>query len=472
MLLPLLRKRLFRPSLLFPLVTLAFLSGCSGIFGEARLKHYPITDFGAVADGTTLNTTAIQHAIDTAQAAGGGVVDIPAGKFLSGAIFLKPGVELCLAEGAVLLGSQNIQDYPLQRTRIEGHFQDWRVALVNVGPMDHVRISGRGQLNGNGSTYWAAFGAARRANSKTANLDVERPRLLFVDRCNDVRIEGVSLRDSGFWNIHLYRCRNVLIQGVDIFAPAGTDTSVPREQRIRAYSSDGIDIDSCQDVTVRQCRISNGDDDIALKGSKGVFADKDADSPPVENILVEDCVIGEGNGLITCGSEATLVRNVTVRNCTITGNATLLTLKLRTDTPQHYENITFDNITLNGGGRVFNINGWKQYEDFQGQPPPTHLVNNVTVRHVTGKFKTLGQIRGNAGDTLRDIVLEDANLTLTDELFGYGERDEGSFAFKNVIVNGQPYVIPGPTAPPRPPPPAADGAPGDAAATSTAAGKD
>ena len=117
---------------------------------------------------------------------------------------------------------------------------------------------------------------------------------------------------------------------------------------LRGPSTDGIDVDSSQNVAIRKCYISTGDDDIALKGSKGPRADQDPDSPPVENILVEDCEIGDGNGLITCGSEATIVRNVTARNCVMSGRATLLTLKLRPDTPQHYEHITMDGIKLAG----------------------------------------------------------------------------------------------------------------------------
>ena len=162
---------------------------------------------------TEVYLQAIQDAL-----AGGGVVEIPKGTFLSGSIFLKQGVELFLDDGAVLLGSQNISDYPKQTTRIEGHFQPWRMALVNVQNMDHVRIGGTGQLNGNGAPFWAAFRSAPRG---TANLDVERPRLMFVDHCADVRIEDIALQDSGFWNIHLYHCHDVLLQGLRINAPVG-----------------------------------------------------------------------------------------------------------------------------------------------------------------------------------------------------------------------------------------------------------
>ncbi|HTB62466.1 MAG TPA: glycosyl hydrolase family 28 protein [Opitutales bacterium] len=419
----------------------------------SKLKHYVITDYGAVADGTTMNTAAIQKAIDAANAAGGGVLEIPKGTFLSGSIFLKKGVEMYLDEGAVLLGSQNIADYPTQQTRIEGHFTAWPVALVNATQMDHVRITGQGQLNGNGAPYWAAFRGARGA----ANLDVPRPRLMFIDRCTDVRVEGISFQDSGFWNLHLYHCSDVHIISLSINAPGGSP------------STDGIDVDSCQNLYIQSCQISNNDDDIALKGSKGPHADLDTDSPPDENILIENCLIGNGNGLLTCGSEATIVRNVLARNCTIMGNAKMLTLKLRPDTPQHYSNITLDHITLNGTGSMVGVAPWTQYFDLQGQPGPARSIDNIVVSNITGSFGSFGGLRGNVanpqrgtlGDTIGNFTFENINVTLRSPApLSHGEVD--NLVYKNVIVNGEPVEAPPATA-------GGGGRPGPAAGSSGAA---
>ena len=397
------------------------------LFGAAG-KKYSITAFGAVAERGKLNTTEIQSAIDAAAKDGGGTVEIPAGEFRSGSVFLKPGVELYLAEGAVLRGSENIEDYAKRMTRIEGHFELWRLALVNAQEMEHVRISGPGKLNGSGPVYWAAFWERRKQNPKCTNLEVERPRLVFVDRCRDVKIEGVRLEDSGFWNIHLYRCRDVIIEGVRITIPSARPD-------LRGPSTDGIDVDSSQDVTIRRCYISTGDDDIALKGSKGPHADQDADSPPVEKILVEDCEIGDGNGLITCGSEATTIRNVTVRNCVMSGHATVLTLKLRPDTPQHYENITIDGIKLAGNGRILNVAPWTQFFDLKGRPPPSRTVEKITIRNVTGSYRAFGRLQGNPGDTLRNILLENFHVELKEPELQRGVVE--NLMLRHFVVNGQ-----------------------------------
>jgi alpha-L-rhamnosidase len=416
------------------MAAVSLLAGCAATAVPPR--HFVITDFGAVPGGVILNSAAIQAAIDQAAAAGGGVVEIPRGTFLSGSIFLKQGVELHLDEGAMLLGSQRIEDYPKRRTRIEGHFEPWRLALVNAQNLTQVRISGPGILDGDGEIYWRAFWQRRKENPKCTNLEVERPRLMFIDRCSDVRISNLTLQNSGFWNLHLYHCHDVVVDGLTITAP----TTGP----VRGPSTDGMDIDSCQDVTVRHCRIAVNDDNIALKGSKGPLADHDADSPPVENILIEDCEFGDGNGMVTCGSEATIVRHVTVRHCRITGRTNLVCLKLRPDTPQDYEDITIDGIQLSGGGaRILNVAPWRQFFDLQGHAPPTQRIGHLTIRNVTGSARSFGTLRGNPGDTLGDITLENVNIQLADPKLVLGQTE--NLVFTNVQVNGKPYPVPAAT---------------------------
>lgn len=109
----------------------------------ADSKRFVIPEFGKVADGKTINTGSIQKAVDEAAVAGGGIVDIPAGTWRRDSIFLKKGVELHLAENAVLLGSTNIEDYPKRDTRIEGHFEPWRMALVNAEELDGAASAAR-----------------------------------------------------------------------------------------------------------------------------------------------------------------------------------------------------------------------------------------------------------------------------------------------------------------------------------------
>jgi len=411
----------------------------------ASADDFLITAYGAVGDGTTLNAPAIQQAIDRAAAAGGRVV-VPSGRFKTGAIFLKQGATLHLEEGAVLVGSTNLADYPPRKTRIEGHFEVWRPALVNASGMTHVRITGTGTLDGNGRPFWTAYWKRRAENPKCTNLEVERPRLMFLDDCSDVVVRGIHLKDSGFWNLHLYKCRKATVEGVTITAPHGgppriTDVAQPWDEVSigRAPSSDGIDVDSCQDVTIRKCTISVGDDCIALKGSKGPLALDDASSPPVENILVEDCDFQNGHGVVTCGSEATIIRNVRVRRARVGAGIPVVRLKLRPDTPQLYENLEFDTLTLNDAQAIFDVKPWTQFFDLQGHEPPRSVVRNVVVRNVTGSVESLGELRGNQGDAIENILLENIDLTARRPRLRTDHAD--AIHLENVEINGQPFTL-------------------------------
>src|SRR6478736_6339913 len=156
---------------LLPLLLFVCVTSLSSVQGA----DYTITDFGAVAGGEKLNTNAIQSAVEAAARTGGTVV-VPAGVFRTGSIFLRQGVALHLAEGAVLKGSEEISDYPKRLTRIEGHFEPWRLALVNAAGLTGVRITGPGKVDGSGPVYWRAFWQRRKENPKCTNLEVERPR--------------------------------------------------------------------------------------------------------------------------------------------------------------------------------------------------------------------------------------------------------------------------------------------------------
>ncbi|MFM1903021.1 MAG: Exo-poly-alpha-D-galacturonosidase precursor [Planctomycetota bacterium] len=405
-----------------------------------------IDEAGAEPGGEVVCTAAIQAAIDRVAASGGGRVTVPAGVFKTGAITLKQGVELHLAEDAVLLGSTDLADYPRQLTRIEGHFEPWRPALVNAAKLTGVKLTGRGTLDGNGRPFWQAFWQRRAENRKCTNLEVERPRLVYLAECRDVTVAGITLKDSGFWNLHLYACQGVLVEGITITAPHGDPPKIigadePWDEVAidRAPSSDGIDVDSCQQVTIRRCRISVGDDCIALKGSKGPLALDDDSSPPVEQVTIEACDFDSGHGAVTCGSEATIVRDVILRNCRVGASVPLVRLKLRPDTPQLYERILVDGVEATAAQAIFDVKPWTQFFDLQGHDPPRSVVRDVTVRNVTGSFRSLGELRGNPGDLIEAVTLADIVITADTPrlLVGHGR----SVDCRDVRVNGAPFAV-------------------------------
>lgn len=379
--------------------------------------EYIITNFGAAGDGKTLATTCIQRAIDYAASHGGGVVVVPSGTFLTGAIFLRRQVSLRI--DGILLGSSDINQYPFGPTRFEGHTETWPCALLNAEGLDGFLLYGKGTLDGDGIPFYQKFWDARKQAIETGlpfvNKDVPRPRLVYIHRCSHVVIEGLHLQNAGFWNLHLYDSEDVLVSHIHVESP--------HSGLIRGASTDGIDIDMCRRVVVTDSYFCVDDDCICIKGGKG----KDAPSlnKPTEDILIQHCEIGFGHGAVTIGSEACRVRNVLVKDLTVSGENQLVRFKFREDTDQYFSHITFDTVTMQGGV-VFAIRPWVSRQDeTSGQKNPSvieHLcVRNITARNVIAP----GCIFANPPSVrIRDLHLEHIQITTSTQKKHLSRHDQ------------------------------------------------
>jgi len=243
-------------------------------------KQYRITDYNLTNDSTVIQTQLIQAVIDKAHENGGGVVIIPKGTFLSGSLFFKKGTHLHLEEGGKLKGSDDISNFPLVMTRMEGQTLKYFAALVNADGLDGFTISGKGTIDGNGLRYWKSFWLRRAFNPNTTNMDEMRPRLVYISNCKNVQLSGVKLMNSPFWTTHLYKSENVKLLDLYIYSP---------EKPVKAPSTDAVDIDACKNVLIKNCYMSVNDDAVALKGGKGPRADKDPNNGANQNIIIEDC---------------------------------------------------------------------------------------------------------------------------------------------------------------------------------------
>lgn len=385
-----------------------------------------VTEFGAVGDGQTLNTEAIQNTIDEAASQGGGVVIIPDGQFLTGALFFKPNTHLHVREGGVLLGSDDIANFPKMPSRMEGRSIDYFPAVVNAYGVDGFTITGKGIIDGNGLTYWKAFWQRREENPDCTNLEVSRPRLVFIQKSNDVQLQDVKLHNSGFWTTHLYKCNRVKALDLHIFSPA---------KPIKAPSTDAIDIDACTDVLVNGCYMEVNDDAVALKGGKGPTADTDPNNGPNNNIIIQNCEFGFCHSAVTCGSESIHNRNIIVRNCTVDGPSRVLWLKNRPDTPQLYEYILVENIH-GQAERLIYAKPWTQFFDLQGHEAPLlSQADHVTFRNIDLKCRIFADLDVSPYDHLKNFTFENIKVTadkgeLKKELFD-------GLQLKNVEVNGQ-----------------------------------
>ncbi len=262
----------------------------------AQAAEFQVASYGAKGDGRALDTTAIQKTIDAAAPAGGTVVFKP-GIYLTGSLFLKSGVHFRVDEGVELHGVQDLAAYPVMFTRIAGIEMRWPAALLNVYEQANVKISGKGTIDGDGKIWWDKYWRMRREEYEPRNLrwaadyDCQRPRLIQIYKSSGVSLEGLTLKRSGFWTVHICFSRKVTVDGVTIRNNIGG----------RGPSTDGIDIDSSSDVLVQNCDIECNDDAICLK------AGRDADglrvNRPTERVVIHDNIVRDATAGLTFGSE-------------------------------------------------------------------------------------------------------------------------------------------------------------------------
>ena len=400
-------------------------------------KQYVITDYGVKRDSSLVQTAAIQAVIDRAAQEGGGVVVVPEGTFLSGALFFKQGTHLHLREGGVLKGSDRIINYPVMTTRFEGETCKFFAAFINADSIDGFTISGKGTINGNGLQYWQEFWIRRRWNPQCTNKDAQRPRLTYISNCKNVTVQDVHLINSAVWTNHVYRSDHVRFLDCYIYAP--TENIWSEEPQRGAPSSDAIDIDACHDVLVSGCYMHVNDDAVVLKGGKGTWADKDETNGPCYNILIDNCTYGKVHGCLTLGSESLHDWNVVLRNCKILNAARVLWLKMRPDTPQHYEYVTVENLTGQCGSFLV-VRPWTQFfKPEQRDDMPLSRCNNITMRGISMTCKNFFDVGTSDKYRLQDFTFEDCDIK--DEKQAFDPLLIGGTKCKNVIINGKKDMI-------------------------------
>ena len=382
-------------------------------------KQYVLTDFGVINDSSILQTQQIQAVIDQA-AKTGGVVIVPKGTFLSGALFFKPNTHLHVVEGAVLKGSDDIAHYPLIPSRMEGQNLDYYAALVNAYGVDGFTISGHGTINGNGLKFWEAFWQRRKEDPNCTNLEV------FIWKSNDVQVQDVSLINAGFWSSHYYQCKNIKLLDLTITSP---------HEPVKAPSTDAIDLDVVSNVLIKGCYLAVNDDAIALKGGKGPWADEDPNNGENTNIIIEDSEFGFCHGALTNGSESIHNKNVIMRNIKVQDAVRLLWLKMRPDTPQHYEYITLENITGKVRSFIY-VKPWTQFFDLKGKEEvPLSYSDHITMKNMDLECDIFFDVAITEHDRLSDFTFENLNIRAAKADF---EPDfVKGFEVKNVVVNGK-----------------------------------
>lgn len=280
---------------------------------------FNVRDFGATGDGHTKDTTALQKALDACAATGGGIVLVPPGVYLTGSVVLGANTTLRLAARANLVGSPDIDDYPVVRVRWEGEFRPGHRALISAEKADNLTIEGPG----------AIFGPPV---SLSRLRDPRGPALIELADADHVRLQGFSTQYQWLWSIHLVLCRDLTVRNLVVRSLGG--------------NGDGIDVDSCQDVLIEHCDINTGDDAISLKSGRGLEAVRLG--RPTENVVIRDCTLvssifaGIGFGSEMSGG----IRHVRLERCLISGRQNGILFKSREGRGGYFEDITGEDLTV------------------------------------------------------------------------------------------------------------------------------
>jgi hypothetical protein len=388
--------------------------------------------YGAVGDGATPATPAIQGAIDACASAGGGLVIFRPGTYLCGALFIKSRVHVRVDEGVTLLATTDESAYPIIATRIAGIEMPWPAALINVNGQQDVEISGGGTIDGQGEVWWKKYWALRKSYEPrgirwAADYDCERVRLLVAFDSKDVTVSGLRLRRSGFWTVQITYCDRVTVDGVRIMDNAVMDG-------VKGPSTDGVDIDSSRRVLVQRCDIDNNDDDICLKAGRdydGLRVNR-----PTEYVVVRDNTIRRGGGVISFGSETSggIRHVVAYRNVGI-GTSEGVRFKSVRTRGGTVEDILIRDLVLTGVALPFTFNlDWNPQYSYARIPPGMKDVPSYWKVLATPVEPPERGFVNFGGITIESVTATGARQIITAS--GMAEKPLGSAHWENVSAQG------------------------------------
>jgi polygalacturonase len=399
---------------------------------HARAAVCNVRDYGAKPDGTTMNTAAIQKAIDSCAEKGGGKVLLEGGTFLSGPIVLKNNIDLDVAAGATLLGSSNHEDYP-EKTEFRN---PGRQSLISATNASNLSITGGGTIDGAGESWWKEARAHHGAGVMD-KANVFRPRLVVFDHCHHILMQGVTVQNSPSWQIVPYYSDDITIRNIRVLA----DPHSP--------NTDAIDPFSSSNIRIEHVYADVGDDNIAIKS--GAINSPGPDSPS-RDIVIGDCTFMHGHGL-SIGSEiAGGAQNITATNIHFTGTDQGIRIKANRDRGNDVSHIVFRNIDMKDVRTAILISEYypKVLPPPDNQPQPvgrlTPHFHDIDIENLqaTGS-KVAGVIVGLPESPVKNVVLRNVSISA-----------ETGMTISNAQVTGSHVSIQAQSGPPITKGPAAD----------------
>ena len=358
----------------------------------AKAQIFDITYYGATGDGVTINTIAIQSAIDSCHNAGGGIVQIPPGNFVTGTVVLKSNVTINLLQGATILGSSSMSDYPDMIPQLRTYADRYPQKSVFYAENQHnIGITGKGTFNGQGLSL--SFLSAH-SNSPLG--------FRFIS-CSNVTYDGISMQNSAFWMMHNFNIDTLTIKNLHIVN--------------QAYgNNDGVDIDACRNVLVDSCYADCNDDAIVIKATAVGIANN--------NIEIKNCTVASYSRALKIGTETFgPTSNVYMHDCNVifstagplgSNQAALGGINLSSVDGGSLQNILIENINMTGVGAPIFIRLGNEGITYDSLPvPPTGFVNNVRLNNIvaTASTDTSSSITGIPGFPMQNIQLTNLDIT-------------------------------------------------------------
>jgi hypothetical protein len=364
------------------------------------MSLYNVFDFGALGDGQTRDTAAIQAAIDACNAAGGGTVHLPAGHtYLSGTLILKSNVEFNVERGATLQGSRTLSDYTVQFVvgALSGGEmrpdQSGANMLITAERAENIAFTGGGVIDGAGRFFVAEdLGTIYR-------MKAGRPFTFFLLGCRKITFRDITIRDGALWTVRLSGCEDVLIHGIHI------------ENDLKLPNNDGIDLDRCRNVRISDSPLVCGDDCIVLKSCEETVAY----GKGCENITVTGCTLMSTSSALVVGCECREpIRNIVFDACVIQSSHRGLAIRLSEGS--NIENVLFSNMVIET--RIFDQKWWGRGEPIQVVAIPWDnsrgigYVRHIRFVNVVARSENGIHIEGWTPDRVEDILLENVRLEI------------------------------------------------------------
>lgn len=360
---------------------------------------FDILQYGAIGDGKTNDSQAIQRAINDCATAGGGRVLLPAGRtYCSGLLVLKSNMDFYVENGARLIASGNKEDYPPSKYRnsttgtMSNGLESPHALICAVGEND-ITISGGGTIDGNAEAFMDVV-----TPYHISGIIFPRPTLIFLGNCKRVTITQITLQNSSSWVLHPGGCEDILISGIRILC------------NLKMANSDGIDLDHCHNVRISNCYIECADDCIVLKNTKIL-----EEFGPCENIVITGCTMVSTSGAFKIGTETVSdFRNILVDSCIIYNSNRGLGIQLRDQ--GNVENVRFTNIIIET--RRFYERWWGKAEPIyvtaldRNEDQKAGSIKNVYFSNITCKGENGVYICGQADNPIEEIVLDNVRVEI------------------------------------------------------------